>query len=85
VEVIYSAAPKTALTGASAIVLDDAWVPTILDYVLYRAYTKDAEYTANLERAAAHYKTFIDAIQANQAAQQNMLPLDDGRVTANRT
>ena len=85
VEVSYSATPTAVLGESSLITLEDIWVPVILDYVLYRAYTKDAEYTANLERAAAHYKTFSDAVMANAQAQAALPPIDDGRVTVNRT
>ena len=85
VEVVYSATPTAALADGDYITLEDIWVPVILDYVLYRAYTKDAEYTANLERAGVHYKAFIDAIQANAQAQATLPPIDDGRVTANRS
>lgn len=85
VEVTYSATPATALGNNDYITLDDIWVPIITDYVLYRCYTKDAEYTANMERAAAHYKTFSDAVLASVQAQNNVPPVDDGRVTINRT
>lgn len=85
VEVTYSATPTATLAEGDYITLEDIWVPVILDYVLYRAYTKDAEYTANLERAAAHYKTFADAVMANAQAQATLPPIDDGRVTANRS
>ena len=85
VEVVYSATPATQLTANSTITLEDAWVPVIVDYVLYRAYSKDAEYTANLERAMAHYKAFSEAIVAATQAQTQLLPMDDGRVTINRT
>ena len=85
VVVTYSATPTAVLGEGDYITLEDIWVPVILDYVLYRAYTKDAEYTANLERAAAHYKTFSDAVMANAQAQAALPPLDDGRVTANRS
>lgn len=85
VEVTYSATPTATLAEGDYITLEDIWVPVILDYVLYRAYTKDAEYTANLERAAAHYKTFADAVMANAQAQAALPPIDDGRVTANRS
>lgn len=85
VEVTYSATPTAVLGENDFITLEDVWVPVILDYVLYRAYTKDAEYTANLDRAMAHYKTFSEAVMANAQAQAALPPLDDGRVTANRS
>ena len=32
------------------------------DYVLYRAYLKDAEYAANQTRAATHYNLFVNSL-----------------------
>ena len=85
VEVVYSSVPATALASGDSIALEDLWAPVLLDYVLYRAYTKDSEYTANMDRAAMHYKAFTEAIMANTQAQSNLPPVDDGRVTINRT
>jgi hypothetical protein len=34
----------------------------MLDYMLYRAYSKDAEYAANAQRAVAHFQAFQNAL-----------------------
>lgn len=47
---------------AEVIRLDDSFANAMLDYVLYRAYSKDAEYAANATRAAAHYQVFQNAL-----------------------
>ena len=53
--------------------IDDSFANALLDYVLYRAYTKDAEQAANAQRAMAHYQAFQNALgvsaQANAASQ----------------
>ena len=33
-----------------------------MDYTLFRAYTKDAEFAANAQRANTHYQLFMVAI-----------------------
>lgn len=42
----------------------------ITDYVCYRAYSKDAQYTGNMQRAAAHFQQFANSlgIKTNQEA-----------------
>ncbi|CAM8654997.1 DUF6682 family protein [Sphingobium cupriresistens] len=42
----------------------------ILDYVCYRCYSKDAQYTGNMQRAVAHYQQFANSlgIKVNQEA-----------------
>jgi hypothetical protein len=58
---------------AEVIRIDDVFANALLDYMLYRAYTKDAELAANAQRAVAHYQAFQNALgvsaQANAASQ----------------
>lgn len=42
--------------------LDDVYMGPIIDWILYRAYSKDAEYGANDGRAQKHYQAFVTAI-----------------------
>ncbi len=42
--------------------LPDVYFNCILDYVLYRAYSKDAQYTGNNQRAASHYQMFANSL-----------------------
>lgn len=66
VEVVYSSVPSahslteqqlSAPTTEETIRIDDYYANSMLDYILYRAYSKDADYSANAERALAHYNT----------------------------
>jgi hypothetical protein len=53
--------------------IDDSFSGAILDYILYRAYSKDAEYAANAQRAVGHYQAFQGALGAkgqSEAASQ---------------
>jgi hypothetical protein len=61
VELIYSAAPPDAAQGG-VIAVDDIYQSVLLDYILYRAYSKDTEYTADPARAASHYTAFANAL-----------------------
>jgi hypothetical protein len=73
-EIVYTDTPSShALTasaldpannGAAVILLDDIYMSPIIDWILYRAYSKDAEYGANEARAAASYQAFTSAIGA---------------------
>jgi hypothetical protein len=72
VEVVYAETPGAhALTaieldpeGANVelIKLDDIYLSAIIDWVLYRAFSKDAEHAANAARAGAHHSAFISGI-----------------------
>lgn len=70
-EVVYSSVPVAhTLTEAQlinpatseVIRIDDSYANAMLDYMLYRAYSKDAEYTANVQRATAHLQAFQSAL-----------------------
>ena len=66
VEVLYSSAPADcalpSVTPTAVITLDDVYGNALLDYVLYRAYIKDAEYAANVQRAEGHYGSFAASL-----------------------
>ena len=72
IEVVYADAPgahalsEAALdpagTNTEVIKLDDIYLSAIIDWVLYRAFSKDAEHAANASRAGAHHSAFISGI-----------------------
>lgn len=78
VQLIYSKAPaKVAVTDfvtdATTITLPDTYADPLVDYVLYRAFSKDSDF-ANGQRAAAHYSAMMTAIQGKTEADAGMSP-----------
>jgi len=57
VDIIYVSAPTDASIGGN-ITLDDIYAAALLNYVMYRAYSKDAEYAQNPALAKAYYDAF---------------------------
>lgn len=90
-EVVYSApvAPhamsEDALdpegVDATTINLDDIYFGPILDWILYRAYSKDAEYGANDARSGKHYSAFGGALTAKSQVDSAIDPKGSGSVT----
>lgn len=81
-EIIYSETPEPHdlteeelmdPTTADVIRLDDIYASPLLDYMLYRAYSKDAEQQNNATRAVAHYQAMAAALgvkgQSDTASQ----------------
>jgi len=66
VNLIYSAAPTDLALGTEespvTITLDDIYSNALLDYIIYRASIKDAEYAVNAQRAEAMYQTFLNSL-----------------------
>jgi hypothetical protein len=61
VELIYSASPTDAVIGG-AISIDDIYANALLNLMLYRAYSKDAEYAANAQLAAGYYAAAMNSL-----------------------
>jgi hypothetical protein len=82
-EVVYSSVPAghslTALqladpANTTTINLPDSYANAVLDYILYRAYSKDSENQANTQRAVAHYQAMQASIGAKTASDQAAQP-----------
>lgn len=62
IDVVYSVAPQSKSlidVEADAVAdLDDIYINPMIDFILYRAFSKDSEYSANSNRAANHYNAF---------------------------
>lgn len=62
VEIIYQQAP-TDYTGASNLTAyEELYGGAFVDYVCYRAFSKDSEYAGNAQRALAHYQQYSNAL-----------------------
>lgn len=83
VDLVYSAYPTditepadgalfTAISGNISV--PDIYGNTLADYVLYRAYTKDAEFSGNAQRATAHYGAFSAALTAELNGTTGVAP-----------
>ena len=59
---IHYCAVPTAIIISATILVSDIYRNVLLDYVLYRAYLKDADYAENAQRAIAHYTAFNQAM-----------------------
>ena len=73
VEIIYVAAPADA-TLAGTITLDDIFVTALVNYILYRAYSKDAEFAANAAAAQAYYQAFQGLLAGKAGAEAGTNP-----------
>lgn len=61
-EIIYSAVPLDVTAEVNPITLDDIYKTPLIHYILYRAYTKDADYARQDAAGGVAYKTFASLI-----------------------
>lgn len=76
---IVTAVASTPMTAGPAAITGSLSVPdifanTLLDYMLYRAYSKDSEYAGNGARAQSHYGYFATALGIEVKATQMVSP-----------
>lgn len=62
VECIVAESPADVATMAGTITLNDIYANVMLDYILYRAYSKDTDYAGNVGRAGSHYQAFNNSL-----------------------
>lgn len=82
VQVLYSAYPTDFTVGtlANAVSISDIYLNALLDYMLYRAYSKDSEYAGNAQRAQFHYQSFASSLALELKGTIKMGPTASGSV-----
>jgi hypothetical protein len=64
IEIVYSSVPSDAVEQVAGddstgiLNIPGVYRNAVLDYVLYRAYSKDADFAGNAQRALKHYEAF---------------------------
>jgi len=85
IEVNYSPVPVDLASESSTISLNDIFETSLLDYVLYRACSKDAEYAPGLALAAGYLQTFMTSMgvksqsELGNSPNQQFMPKDSSK------
>lgn len=79
IRVVYSVAPPAIVindfeTDATTISIDDTYANPLMDFVLFRAYSKDSTYAGNAERAMMALQSFNSALGIKTQVDQAMSP-----------
>lgn len=66
IEIVFSSVPAPHQVSDTipddVIKLDDSYAPAVVDYMLHRAYSKDADHSVNIQRAQMHYQAFMTSL-----------------------
>jgi hypothetical protein len=60
-EIVYSSNPTTVAQNG-VLSIPDIFANAVMNYVLYMAYMKDAEYAGNADRANSHFQLFTQSV-----------------------
>lgn len=79
VEITYTVAPTAVTLTTDDISVDEIYSPAMVEWMLYRAFSRDSESTPNAARAAAHMERFyvLMGIRAQKGAEVS--PTTGGR------
>lgn len=72
VEMVYGATPPDALSNG-AISVDDIYETALLDYMLYRAFSKDSEF-GDANKAAGHFNAFVACLTGKARSEMGANP-----------
>lgn len=61
-EISYSQSPAEITNTATELTQEDIYAGALVDYVCYRAFSKDSEYAGDDGRAVKHYAQFLQAL-----------------------
>lgn len=73
VEMVHSALPPDA-TANGTISVDDIYEAPLVDYIAYRGYSQDSEYTPDQSRADKHLNAFIAALTGKAKGEAATTP-----------
>ncbi|MDP4546487.1 DUF6682 family protein [Marinobacter sp. MDS2] len=81
IEILYAKVPDAhdtaqdySVFGQESFRLSDAYVPAAVDYLLYRAFSKDAQTGTNLNRAQLHLNQYLSQLTGKAQADQMASP-----------
>jgi hypothetical protein len=76
IELNYSAQPTNLTTENQVIPIFDIFQSALVDYILYRACSKDAEYAPGLQLAQGYLTTFMVSLQGKATTEASNDPIN---------
>lgn len=73
-EISYAQQPADITNTATELTNEDVYVHGLVDYILYRAFSKDGEFAGNAERGALHYRQFVTLITTGSTVTSVVSP-----------
>lgn len=74
VEAVYSVTPDPCVGEQSALSINEIYANTLLNYMLFRAYSKDADFAANDPKSQSYYRLFAAQVGISATADKATEP-----------
>ena len=69
-ELVYAGIPAAITLLTDAFPLQDIYGPAIINYIVWRAYSKDSDFSGNINLAGGYHGAFMQALTGKMAAEQ---------------
>lgn len=69
IEINYAMTPTDMVSETATLPIDDVYQPSILDYIVFRCCSKDAEYAPGVQLAATYYGMFKSSIEEKERGE----------------
>lgn len=74
VEVVKSVVPGVITAVGDTVPVDDIYAPALIEWMLYRAFIRDADDTPSVTRATWHFRGFFNLLQVKMRADMAIHP-----------
>lgn len=74
VEALYSVTPTPCVGEQSVLSINEIYANTVLNYMLFRAYSKDADFAANDPKSQSYYRLFAAQVGISASADKATEP-----------
>lgn len=75
IEIVTSVEPTKVTALTDPLPLHDVYTPAFINYVIWRAFSKDSDFSGNLELAGTYYNYFAQALAAKTAVEAENAPV----------
>ncbi|MGL6006974.1 phage adaptor protein [Aeromonas sobria] len=87
VELVLSILPtpvtRAEVESGVSVQVDDRYITPCLDWIIYRAFMRDSEVTANASRGQLHLQSFSQALSVSTETDATMLAMRDSQASTN--
>lgn len=74
IEVVYMAIPARFTSDEDELVVDDTYIPALVNYIVYRAYCKESEYAPGIQNAQAYFSAYQQELLSALSVRDSTTP-----------
>jgi len=74
IEIVVSLTPTLVSVVGDNIALQDIYFPSLVNYVLWKAFSKDSDFSGNMNLASGYYGAFVQGLTGKLAAENVEFP-----------